>query len=601
MSENANQLEHLIRPGGTATLKDKTELHPSGSETRSSPSSTCFVKPWDIYVAAAALTTTTSVSLIVLIGNAREHTLSTDALRFVTENRATVQLLIQILSNILGLLCGATISILISYGTRYNLWQRPVKLEVLRLWHDLCMRNIRWSHPWKFLIPLVIFVVISAAPSAIWAGALTPVVTEVQRAGTILIPSYDNSDLIVEYPSEINSQGPTLRDTKGLFTYSVGVLMQGSLLASAASATPVDGSTRRHRKLDYSQYTYFGRSYGVAASVGLLDETTLIDKTTKSYTYEEDGYRTGVRCSYNVSSQYTITDIPGLEMLYAAQGKLPNSNDPEYSVMVGHTKDAIVSMGVGRNQTDPRRIVAIASGISYQNLNSTQCTLDYVPTKFNVTVGLQERNITVTPIAEHPSLPYQAFSAEANLTSVVTRQLEIISNAQTNLYVSLVGNSLNASIADYITAHDSASDRPISLSDATLPGLSNALAAMIDDMMVAYGSAQLMIAKQYTPVPAVFKSTALRIGQNSYIYATLAINCVILVLLLSEGIRTRGWTQVVVLEYSDPAALIVAAATMDSLNRAGGRGESKALLLHHGSVDKAKVRVEGNMSLTLLY
>jgi hypothetical protein len=602
MPDNANQHEHLIRPGKTAYLTDQTQLHPSGSETRSGPSSTCFVKPWDIYVAAAALATTTIVSLLILIGNARKYTLSTDALRFVTENRATVQLLIQILSNILGLTCGAIVSILISYGTRYNLGQRPVKLEVLRLWHDLCMRNIRWSHPWKFLIPLVIFVVISAAPSAIWAGALTPVVTEVQRTSTILIPSYDNTDLIVEYPSEINSQGPTLRDAKGLFTYSVGVLMQGSLLASAASATPVDGSTRRHRKPDYSQYTYFGRSYGVAASVGLLDETTLIDKTTKSYTYEEDGYRTGVRCSYNVSSQYIITDLPGLEMLYAAQGKLPNSNEPEYSVMVGHTKDAIVSMGVGRNQTDPRRMVAIASGKSYQNLNSTQCTLEYVPTKFKVTVGLQERNITVTPVVELLAMPYQAFSSDANLTSVVTRQLEIISNAQTNLYVSLVGSSLNASIADYITAHDSASDQPISLPDATLRGLSSALAAMIDDMLVAYGSAQLMIAKQYTPVPAMFKSTAMRIGQNSYIYATLAINCVILILLMFEGIRTRGWTQVVVLEYSDPAALIVAtSATTDIQNRAAeGCVEGKALLLQRGSVDKAKVRLERDMSLTLI-
>jgi hypothetical protein len=541
------------------------------------------------------------VSLLVLIGNARDFTLSTDAFRFVTDNRATVQLLIQIISNILGLLCGATVSILISYGTRYNMGQRPVKLEVLRLWHDLCMRNIRWSHPWKFLIPLVIFVVISAASSAIWAGALTPVVTEVQRSGTILIPSYDNSDLIVEYPSEIDSQGPTLRDAKGLFTYSVGVLMQGSLLASAASATPVDGSTRRHRKPDYSQYTYFGRSYGVAASVGLLDETIMVDKTTKSYTYEEDGYRTGVRCSYNASSQYIITDLPGLDMLYAAQGKLPNSNEPEYSVMVGHTKDAIVSIGVGRNPMDPRRIVAIASGKSYQNLNSTRCTLDYVPTKFKVTAGLQERNITVTPVAELPSIPYQAFSAEANLTAVVTRQLEIISNAQTNLYISLVGSSLNASISDCITAHNSASDLPVSLRDTTLPGLSNALAAMIDDMLVAYGSAQLMIAKQYTPVPAMFKSTAMRIGQNSYIYATLAINCVVLILWISESVRTRGWTQVVVLEYSDPAALIVAtSAATDSQNMSGELTEGKALLLHHESVVKAKVRLEPDMSLTLI-
>jgi hypothetical protein len=75
---------------------------------------------------------------------------------------------------------------------------------------------------------------------------------------------------------------------------------------------------------------------------------------------------------------------------------------------------------------------------------------------------------------------------------------------------------------------------------------------------------------------------------------------VILILLISEGVRTRGWTQVVVLEYSDPAALIVAtSATTDSQNGAGGHVEGKALLLHHGSLHKAKVRLERNMSLTL--
>jgi hypothetical protein len=79
--------------------------------------------------------------------------------------------------------------------------------------------------------------------------------------------------------------------------------MQGSLLASAASATPVDGSTRQHRKPDYSQYTYSGHSYGVAASAGLLDETTSVDNTTVSYSYEERGYKTDIKCSYNASSE----------------------------------------------------------------------------------------------------------------------------------------------------------------------------------------------------------------------------------------------------------------------------------------------------------
>lgn len=82
---------------------------------------------------------------------------------------------------------------------------------------------------------------------------------------------------------------------------------------------------------------------------------------------------------------------------------------------------------------------------------------------------------------------------------------------------------------------------------------------MVDDMLVAYGSAQLMIAKQSTPVPAMFKSTAMRIGQDSYIYAIMAVNLVVLVLFVLESVRTRCWSRVAVLDYSDPAALIVAA------------------------------------------
>jgi hypothetical protein len=121
---------------------------------------------------------------------------------------------------------------------------------------------------------------------------------------------------------------------------------------------------------------------------------------------------------------------------------------------------------------------------------------------------------------------------------------------------------------DYIASQNSTSAHPISLRDATLLGLSNALVAMVDDMLVAYGSAQLMIAKQYTPAPALFKSTAMRIGQDTYIYAIPAVNLIILILFIFEGVRTRGWSRVAVLGYSDPAALIIAASKCQT--EAGG-------------------------------
>jgi hypothetical protein len=178
MSSYAGHQTDLLGAVSLANAASHTKSPSLESETHASPLSGYLSKPWEIYIAAAALTVTTTVSTLVLAGCTQERTISPEALAFVTRNRATVQLVVQIVSNILGLLCNTTITVLILYGTRSNLWKRPVELEVLKLWHDLCMRN--------FLIPLFAFVVLSAAPSAIWAGALTPVVTSVYRTGPIL-------------------------------------------------------------------------------------------------------------------------------------------------------------------------------------------------------------------------------------------------------------------------------------------------------------------------------------------------------------------------------------------------------------------------------
>ena len=94
-----------------------------------------------------------------------------------------------------------------------------------------------------------------------------------------MIPSYTNTSLIQEYPSEFPNpnQVTEVRNSKGVFTYRVGITMEGALLSSASSATTVDGSPRKHVKLDNSGFTYIGRSYGVGAPAGLTDSHILND------------------------------------------------------------------------------------------------------------------------------------------------------------------------------------------------------------------------------------------------------------------------------------------------------------------------------------
>ena len=103
------------------------------------------------------------------------------------------------------------------------------------------------------------------------------------------------------------------------------------------------------------------------------------------------------------------------------------------------------------------------------------------------------------------------FNPERYLTRLVVRQLELISNDLTNLYVSLLGDALNSSIG---TWNISQCSRAITEAEATLAGLTNSMVAMTDDMMAAYASAQLMVGRFSVGQTAVVQLSALRFKQT---------------------------------------------------------------------------------------
>jgi hypothetical protein len=171
----------------------------------------------------------------------------------------------------------------------------------LRFWSHLCAPRMSWSLPPEYLIPLLLFIGVTVIPSAIWAGALSLITVYKTRTSSVMIPSYDNASLIHEYPSEFTkmAQLSTVRNSRGIFSYAVGITMEGAILSTASSATTVDGSPRDHIKLYNSGFTYIGRSYGVGAAAGLTDDDILNDAFTESYAYQETGYNVDVKCIHN--------------------------------------------------------------------------------------------------------------------------------------------------------------------------------------------------------------------------------------------------------------------------------------------------------------
>ncbi|KAH0536094.1 hypothetical protein FGG08_006999 [Glutinoglossum americanum] len=525
---------------------------------------------WDKYSEFLLLISTTVMSSILVASNAQHWTVSGRLYSIIAGNRASVQIVVQIISNLLGLAQVTVLCRLINFATRLYFARSPVSLDIVRLWTALCTPQMSWRLPSRLAIPLLAFVILVSLPPALWAGAITPVAAVGLRHDIINIPDYSNMGLIREYPAEVSGSTQTLRNTKGLFTYSVGVELLGSLLSSAASATALDGNPRQHSKLDNTRLTYHGRSYGVGASVGLVDDSLLKNPFTASYTYQENGYDALVACSYNSSAEFTITPT-GDNFLYAAAGTLPNSDGaPEYSVYLGHGSSAIVAIGVSRAQSNPGRFMGIATGDSYATLNTTQCSVDFVPALFSVSVGVLGRNITVAKVPGGADI-----DPSRNLTYVTMRQLEIISNDQTSFYRSVVGDTLNASIANYKTSMANSKNRP-SEAEATLAGLTNSVTALIDDILVGYASAQLMVGNFSTGTSVSVKTNAVQFGSSVYIYAVLTVNILIIILVTVEAIRTRGWRGLLPFDYADPGSLITS-ASMGGM----GIGDAATLASHH--------------------
>jgi hypothetical protein len=266
------------------------------------------------------------------------------------------------------------------------------------------------------------------------------------------------------------------------------------------------------------------------------------------------GYAADVSCIYNSSTEFVLQLQPSDPLLvWQAMGTLPNSNGfQELSMYFGRDDGpAIVAIGVASLPTTGLQYLGIAAGEDYKSLNQTQCAVNFVPTLFNVTVDTTAGNLTVIPVSSASDI-----DPSGNITHTAIRQMELIANDQTNLYQSLLGSSFFESIGDYIVSQASLPSPP-STENATLSGLQNSVAAMLDDILAQYASAQLMVGNQSAVVEAQIMVASMQIGQRVYVIAEVVINIIVLLLVLGESVRTRGWRGLVEWDYMNVRCLVV--------------------------------------------
>jgi hypothetical protein len=350
------------------------------------------------------------------------------------------------------------------------------------------------------------------------------------------------------------------------FTYSPNYDLQGLVLNDAASATSIGNLTRAHRKLDNTGYSYAGRSYGVASSVGLVDQT---GNTTAilDYRYNETGYLSDVSCIVNSTSDWALygpmyaSDDLTYPNLYLAYGTLPNGNPEVYSACgLGHSKGIFALVGSSRNGLN---VFSIAAGKNYAALNQVQCSVIFTPTVFSIAVNTTNGLTAVTP------LPGSSTKADVSdieptgfITSFAMRMPTSISQQHTcDLYTSLVGSTFVQNIQnvhpDFRAAggNDSAT-----LTADVLRGVEDSLVSMLDNSLLAFSSAQLTIANDTFSTPVSLSLRAVRIGEPIYVYIIVGIHVTVTLLCLIEFIRTRMWKGLSKFDYTDIKSAIVGAS-----------------------------------------
>ena len=517
---------------------------------------------------APGLLLTSIVTILLLASDRAPWTNSGRFYNFVTTNRASVQIVVQFLSQGFGALNIYSVCSLIGFGNRLRLTKTSYTLDQLKFWRAICLQQLDWALPLGLVVIVTLFRAILLVPGSIWAGALTPVPVTVQSLSTqpLDVPQYTSASENIWGNLKWTSPMRSTRDPRGVFSYSPNYDFLGIILTQAASASSINGTTPILRKLDNTRYSYLGRSYGVGSPVGLVDQA-FSHNTTQNYTYNEIGYDTRVHCAVNSTSNWTISD-EGYDIngnspnIYWARGTLANGNLEGYAAC-GLDKSPRSIFALVGSSTGGGNIFTIAAGEAYAALDKVQCAVEFTRSEFAVSVNYTERLITVQPVKN--GLDIKDIEPKGNLTRIAMRMPTSFSQQHAcDLYTSLVGDTFTQNIRGVHSLFDPSNSTKngtdLLLTSQVITGVQDSLTSMLDNSLLAFSSAQLMIPRDVHPVPVSLSISAIRIGESAYIYAVATINFVIVSLSLLELARTRTWKGLPRFDFTDVKSLILGVA-----------------------------------------
>ena len=369
------------------------------------------------------------------------------------------------------------------------------------------------------------------------------------------------------------------------------------ILNSASQATTWDGSSRRHAKNDSPTWTYLGRSFGVGSTQGLFDvsfaeDITLGNAVLLDYGYTEQGYYTQSNCSTRTSSDFNLYPTSLGESLggnvalsiYNAYGSLPNSDEIiSFPVLQSNSTGTRGLLTWAASSANNQNYLSIAATDHYAPYNSTVCQITWQPTSFYVFANNTNQTIFVSPIESLQD----AYNFDGNQSLRISTMASLNILAQTSASISYA--TLGQSLVDNWSTSNQYQQYLKSLQDDTdgdgfdplgeysgveslykqftdaspIGALQDSIDAMIDDIILGFAATQSLDgspdSSNFTGY-ATLNYAAVCIGEVKYIFLTLGINLVILIIAVEESIRTRNWRGISLFDYQDMKSVIIAAS-----------------------------------------
>ena len=369
--------------------------------------------------------------------------------------------------------------------------------------------------------------------------------------------------------------------------YLISVGLQNLILDSASSATTYDSKPRIHSKNDNPQWSYFGRSYGVGSSQGITNRSSTHGHLL-GYNYTETGYLVETICSLNTTSRFGIEQVltdyqpqNGSDValnIFVARGTLPNANDEADNitfpvVLTNRTNTANDELLTwAANSKNGANMISIVGSGSYADYNRMQCSVNFTQAEFRVEVNVTSSTINVTVLDSSQLSQDRPFDGNHHLKSNTMASLSLLAQTTSSVAFEALGQSL---IDNWRTSNQSISNTNVTFDpDQEFEGNATSIFsaadasfnAMIDDILLGYGAAQLYWGVGRNPQASGISRNAsvtstydsIRLGQDGYIFATLVINILLIIIGLEEAIRTRNWKQMPLLDYLDLKSMIVA-------------------------------------------